>query len=113
MSVLALAEPLVGRAPIERRVDWLVMATQLMHLRSRRPEEVPLYRPVIPHLLRMVFVEHPAVTQFARLKRIPKLDRLRLRGSNAAKDAFRLAATAQALRKTARLLPMPQSAMAG
>jgi len=43
---------------------------------------------------------------FAHLKRILKLDRLRLRGPNGAKDEFLLAATAQNLRKMARLLPM-------
>lgn len=44
---------------------------------------------------------------FAHLKRILKLDRLRLRGPNGAKDEFILAATAQNLRKLARLIPMP------
>ena len=44
---------------------------------------------------------------FAHLKRILKLDRLRLRGPNGAKDEFLLAATAQNLRKMAKLLPMP------
>jgi transposase len=50
---------------------------------------------------------------FAHLKRILKLDRLRLRGPNGAKDEFLLAATAQNLRKLAKLIPMPQPAMAG
>jgi transposase len=45
---------------------------------------------------------------FAHLKRILKLDRLRLRGPNGARDEFHLAATAQNLRKLARLIPMPQ-----
>jgi transposase len=45
---------------------------------------------------------------FAHLKRILKLDRLRLRGPNGAKDEFLLAATAQNLRKLAKLIPMPQ-----
>jgi transposase len=45
---------------------------------------------------------------FAHLKRILKLDRLRLRGPNGAKDEFLLAATAQNLRKMAKLLPMPK-----
>jgi len=49
---------------------------------------------------------------FAHLKRILKLDRLRLRGPNGAKDEFLLAATAQNLRKLAKLIPMPQSALA-
>ncbi len=44
---------------------------------------------------------------FARLKRILKLDRLRLRGPNGARDEFHLAATAQNLRKMAKLIPMP------
>jgi hypothetical protein len=42
---------------------------------------------------------------FARLKRILKLDRLRLRGPNGARDEFHLAATAQNLRKLAMLIP--------
>jgi hypothetical protein len=44
---------------------------------------------------------------FAHLKRIPKLDRLRLRGPNGARDEFHLAATAQNLRKLAKLIPAP------
>lgn len=43
---------------------------------------------------------------FAHLKRILRLDRLRLRGPNGAKDEFLLAATAQNLRKLAKLIPM-------
>ena len=43
---------------------------------------------------------------FAHLKRILKLDRLRLRGPNGAKDEFLLAATAQNLRKMAKMIPM-------
>jgi len=46
---------------------------------------------------------------FAHLKRILKLDRLRLRGPNGARDEFHLAATAQNLRKLARLIPVPAS----
>lgn len=42
---------------------------------------------------------------FAHLKRILKLDRLRLRGPNGAQDEFHLAATAQNLRKLAKLMP--------
>jgi Transposase DDE domain len=41
---------------------------------------------------------------FAHLKRILKLDRLRLRGPNGARDEFHLAATAQNLRKLAKLI---------
>ena len=42
---------------------------------------------------------------FAHLKRILKLDRLRLRGPCGARDEFLLAATAQDLRKMAKLMP--------
>ena len=42
---------------------------------------------------------------FAHLKRILRLDRLRLRGPSGAKDEFLLAATAQTLRKLAKLFP--------
>ena len=42
---------------------------------------------------------------FAHLKRILKLDRLRLRGPNGARDEFLLAAAAQNLRKLAKLVP--------
>jgi hypothetical protein len=41
------------------------------------------------------------------LKRILKLDRLRLRGPTGAYDEFLLAATAQNLRKLAKLIPLP------
>ena len=45
---------------------------------------------------------------FAHLKRILRLDRLRLRGPCGAHDEFLLAATAQNLRKLAKLIPTPQ-----
>jgi hypothetical protein len=44
---------------------------------------------------------------FAHLKRILKLDRLRLRGPNGARDEFIIAASAQNVRKMAKLIPMP------
>jgi transposase len=44
---------------------------------------------------------------FAHLKRILRLDRLRLRGPRGARDEFLLAATAQNLRKLAKLIPAP------
>lgn len=47
---------------------------------------------------------------FAHLKRILGLNRLRLRGPCGARDEFHLAATAQNLRKLAKLLPVPQVA---
>jgi hypothetical protein len=40
---------------------------------------------------------------FAHLKRILRLDRLRLRGPNGARDEFHLAAAAQNLRKLAKV----------
>ena len=49
---------------------------------------------------------------FAHLKRILKLDRLRLRGPNGARDEFHLAATAQNLRRLAKLVPMHAPALA-
>jgi len=49
---------------------------------------------------------------FAHLKRILRLDRLRLRGPCGARDEFHLAATAQNLRKLAKLIPMPQRQVA-
>ena len=45
---------------------------------------------------------------FAHLKRILKLDRLRLRGMSGARDEFLLAATAQNLRRMAKRLPEVQ-----
>jgi transposase len=46
---------------------------------------------------------------FAHLKRILRLGRLRLRGPCGARDEFHLAATAQNLRKLAKVLPFPQA----
>jgi transposase len=48
---------------------------------------------------------------FAHLKRIVKLDRLRLRGPCGARDEFLLAATAQNLRKLAKLMPTTPQAV--
>jgi hypothetical protein len=45
-------------------------------------------------------------------KRILRLDRLRLRGPNGARDEFLLAATVQNLRKLAKLIPEPTPAVA-
>ncbi|MGG2352324.1 transposase, partial [Salmonella enterica] len=49
---------------------------------------------------------------FAHLKRIMRLDRLRLRGPNGARDEFHLAAAAQNLRKLAKISLTRQLAMA-
>jgi hypothetical protein len=46
------------------------------------------------------------------LKRILRLDRLRLRGPNGARDELLLAATVQNLRKLAKLVPEPTPAAA-
>jgi len=43
----------------------------------------------------------------SHLKRTLRLDRLRLTGSFGAQDEFLLAATAQNLRKLAKLIPLP------
>lgn len=45
---------------------------------------------------------------FAHLRRILRLGQLRLRGPCGARDEFLLAATAQNLRKLAKLIPNPQ-----
>jgi hypothetical protein len=50
---------------------------------------------------------------FAHLKRILRLARLRLRGPSGARDEFLLAATAQNLRRFAKLRPMPTLAGGG
>ena len=49
---------------------------------------------------------------FAHLKRILRLDRLRLRGPCGARDEFHLAAAAQNLRKLAKLKPPPMAKFA-
>jgi len=49
---------------------------------------------------------------FAHLKRILKLDRLRLRGPSGAKDEFHLAAAAQNLRRMAKMIPIRHFAVA-
>ena len=46
---------------------------------------------------------------FAHLKRILKLDRLRLRGPYGARDEFHLAAIAQNLRKLAKIVSGPRA----
>src|SRR3546814_12264674 len=51
--------------------------------------------------------EHTIEMLLAHLKRILKLDRLRLRGPHGARDEFLPAATAKNLRQLAQLLPLP------
>ena len=50
-------------------------------------------------MVRFIWMSEKVEMLFAHLKRILKLDRLRLRGPNGASDEFLLAATAQNLRK--------------
>jgi hypothetical protein len=51
---------------------------------------------------------------FAHLKRILRLDRLRLRGLSGAADEFTMAAAAQNLRRLAKLMPQgPPAICAG
>jgi hypothetical protein len=50
---------------------------------------------------------------FIHLKRILKLDRLRLRGPNGARNEFHLAATAQNVRKLAMLIPATAATLTG
>ncbi len=45
---------------------------------------------------------------FAHLDRILRLERLRFRGPSGANDEFLLAATAQNLRKQAKIFPAPR-----
>jgi hypothetical protein len=61
------------------------------------------------HMLRKIdrFVDLSVEMLFAHLKRILRLGRLRLRGPSGAKDEFLFAATAQNLRKLAKLIPFP------
>ena len=75
---------------------------------SRREQQVPtiLFRLSAPE------PELARAMLFAHLKRILRLDRMRLRGPNGARDEFHLAATAQNLRKLAKLIPMPMPAPA-
>jgi hypothetical protein len=51
--------------------------------------------------------------RFAHLKRILRLDRLRLRGPRGAQDEFTLAAIAQNLRRMAKLITHPPPFLAG
>ncbi len=63
----------------------------------------------VVHFAPAIYSERKKVEMlFAHLKRILKLDRLRLRGPNGARDEFHLAATAQNLRRMAKLIPMPE-----
>ena len=70
---------------------------------SRQGRLFPPLRQDLGHAL----VRKQSPMLFAHLKRILRLDRLRLRGPSGAQDEFLLAATAQNLRKLAKLIPIP------
>ena len=102
---------------LERHVpqDHLLRSIdRFVDLEGVRAHVAPFYSPIgrpsiDPELLiRMLLVGYC----FAHLKRILKLDRLRLRGPCGARDEFLLAATAQNLRKLAKLIPPAAPAMA-
>jgi len=63
----------------------------------------------LPHLKARTKESRDAVRPPQTHPEVLKLDRLRLRGPNGARDEFHLAATAQNLRKLAKLIPMPES----
>jgi hypothetical protein len=80
------------------------------HARLRDPFMKPLMiRPVRSLAPRPTpsRVENERRSRCSHLKRIIRLGRLRLRGPNGSKDEFLLAATAQKLRKLAKLIPHP------
>ena len=71
----------------------------------KTPATWPVRTPQLRNTWRPVAVERKSRC-YAHLKRILRLARLRLRGPNGAKDEFLLAATAQNLRRLARLRPI-------
>src|ERR1700756_4863184 len=85
-------------------------AGPFVHL-DTRPEPLPLMvKRAIELPTRNSFIfsdsgEMSTAQSVSHLKRILRLGRLRLRGPNGARDEFLLAATAQNLRKLAKLAP--------
>ena len=78
--------------------------------RANSPSPSPRQGRLFPPLrqdLGHALVRKQSPMLFAHLKRILRLDRLRLRGPSGAQDEFLLAATAQNLRKLAKLIPIP------
>lgn len=94
-------------APQADQRHWLWFG--LVHERGVEP-----YVPVFDKSARSdgAFERKKVEMLFAHLKRIMRLDRLRLRGPNGARDEFHLAAAAQNLRKLARISLARQAAMA-
>ena len=81
---------------------------KLRPLDERVPIQQQLNDETRPAILVNIFTVAPGdVDDLLAEKRILRLDRLRLRGPNGARDEFLLAATAQNLRKLAKLIPMP------
>ena len=87
-----------GKLAKTDRCDAIMLARM-----TTRPAQSQRLRPTPSHVANEKKVE----MLFAYLKRILRLDRLRLRGPSGAKDEFLLAATAQNLRKLAKLIPLP------
>ncbi|MFG5379645.1 transposase [Yoonia sp. R2-816] len=73
----------------------------------RRPRRRARHRKNIPYKL-SAKLRKKVEMLFAHLKRILRLGRLRLRGPCGANDEFLLYATAQNLRKLAKIFPAPQ-----
>ena len=72
----------------------------------KTPATWPVRTPQLRNTWRPVVGGKKVEMLFAHLKRILRLARLRLRGPNGANDEFLLAATAQNLRRLARLRPI-------
>jgi hypothetical protein len=70
----------------------------------RRPATLRACSPTLRHIDSRVRDRKKVEMLFAHLKRVLKLDRLRLRGRTGAQDEFLLAATAQNLRRMAKWL---------
>jgi hypothetical protein len=64
-----------------------------------------IFDPRVPQYQRSRHQRKKVEMLFAHLKRILKLDRLRLRGLSGAGDEFTLAAAVQNLRRLAKLIP--------
>ena len=74
-----------------------------------KPAQSQRPRPTLSHVAN----ERRSRCSSPHLKRILTLDRLRLRGPKGAKDEFLLAASAQNLRKLAKLIPLRTPVFAG
>ena len=86
-------------APTRRNVKCRVISTKMRAMLPEALANTPAYE-------RSRHRRKKIEMLFAHLKRILRLGRLRLRGPSGARDEFLLAATAQNLRKLAKLRPM-------